>query len=117
MRVGLLKRASREFVRNVAWMLALYAALAALLVLGSTVSTAWVLAGCVVVFAVAALVTVLSVWGGAHSEGLNPEGHRGHHGALHPEGHRGLGVGGGWHDHGGSDGGGWDGGGGDGGGL
>ena len=95
-------------------MLALYAALAALLILGSTVSTAWVLAGCVGVFAVAGLVTVLSVWGG-YSEGRNPEGYRDHHGALHSESHRGLGVGGGWHDYGGSDSGGWDGDGGGGG--
>jgi hypothetical protein len=99
-----LKRAGREFAKNLAWMLGVFAALGAILVFATALPLLGVLAF-VGIFAsgLAAMVTVVALWSGAYDEtflsGRNDSGSSPEGGGLE-----------GWH------GGGWDGGRGDGGG-
>jgi hypothetical protein len=100
----LLKRAGREFVRNLMWMLAVFGALGVILVFATHLPLVGV-ATFVGIFAsvMAVIATVVVLWSGAHDETF-VSGHN--HPGVPPEG-GGLE---GWY------GGGWDGGGGDGGG-
>ena len=114
----LLKRASREFVRNVLWMLGVFGLLGAILVFATQLPLLGV-AIYVGIFAsvLAAIVTVVALWSGAHEEELL-SGHN--HLPGTPPGRGGDWAGGGWHGGGGDGGGGGvdgGGGGGDGGGL
>jgi hypothetical protein len=101
MRVGhLLKRACREFLRNMIWMSVIFGPLVAVLIPAADLPLLGVLAFIVVsVSIMAAILTVVVLWSGAHDET-----HLGGH--NHPGVPPGSGDFGGWH------GGGWDGGGG-----
>jgi hypothetical protein len=105
------KRAGREFVRNLIWGLMAYAPIAAVLTLAAGTPLGGVLIfGGVVVPAMAALITVLVVWGGeaddeAHDSGYGRWGDSGYY--HHPGGYDyGIRLGGGEGGHGGGDGGG-----------
>ncbi len=94
--VHLLKRAGRDFVKNLAWMLVVFGSLVAILVLGVGLPLLWVSAFVGIgVFVMAAIPTVVVLGSGAHDE-IFLRGHN--HPGVPPEG-RGLGS--------------WDGGGGD----
>jgi hypothetical protein len=102
-----LKQASREFAKNLTWMLVVFGALVAILVFGGGLPALGVAAFVGIgVFVMAAISTVGVLWIGAHDE-IFLSGHN--HPGVPPEG-GGLE---GWHGGGGWDGGG---GGGDGGG-
>src|SRR3712207_751376 len=114
MRVGhLLKRAGREFGRNLIWMVVAFGPLAAVLIFAPNITLlgAWPFVG-IFVSALAAPLTVLTLWSGAHDEtllsGNSRTGHEsGHHsgGTYYP----GFLDGGGGRDggSGGDGGGGW----------
>jgi uncharacterized RDD family membrane protein YckC len=72
----LLKRASREFAKNLIWMVAAFGALAAILVAAPDLPLVGVMTFVGASVAVmAAVVTVVVLWSGAHDETLL----RGHH--------------------------------------
>jgi hypothetical protein len=101
----LLKRASREFVRNMVWMLAVFGALAAILVFAINLPLLGMTAFVgIFVSVLAVIATVVVLWSGAHDETFL-SGHN--HPGEPPEG-RGLGSwdSGGWGGAGGGDGGG-----------
>jgi hypothetical protein len=102
------KRAGRELVRNLIWGPVAYAPVAATLTLFAAAPLGGVLIfGGVVVPAMAALITVLVVWGGEAGNEAHDSGY--YH---HPGGYDyGICLGGGEGGHGGGDGGGGDGGG------
>jgi hypothetical protein len=110
----LLRRAGREFLRNLIWCLVGFAPLGAILVAWTDSSLSEVLAlGGIFATVLAALITAPVVWSGAHDEPRLG----GHDYPGSPAGHGGE-WGGGWGDGGyGGDGGAGGGGGGDGGGL
>ncbi len=69
--VHLLKRAGREFVRNLMWMLVAFAPLAAILIFATTITLLGALPFFgIFVCAVAAIITVLTLWSGASDETL-----------------------------------------------
>jgi uncharacterized membrane protein YgcG len=128
--VSLLKRASREFLRNLLWMLLVFGLLGAILVFATQLPLlgvaiyigifASVLLGVAIyigIFAsvLAAIVTGVALWSGAHEEKFL-SGHN-HHPGTPPSGGAYHGSGGHGTGHGGWDGGGGGDGGGDGGGL
>ena len=86
MRAGhLLKRAGREFGRNLIWMVVAFGPLTAVLILAPNITLlgAWPFVG-LFVSALAAPLTVLTLWSGAHDEtllsGNSRTGHEsGHH--------------------------------------
>ena len=100
----LLKRAGREFVNNLAWMLVVFGSLGAILVFATQLPLLGV-AAFVGIFAsaMAAIVTVLALWSGAH-EDTSPGGGHSYPGAP-PAGGGGW-LGGGWDGGGGGAGGG-----------
>jgi uncharacterized membrane protein YgcG len=72
----LLKRASREFARNLIWMAVVFGLLAAVLVVATNlplVGTMAFVGVCVAV--VAAVVTVVVIWSGAYDETTRLGGH------------------------------------------
>ena len=96
----LLKRGGREFVKNLAWMLAVFGSLGAILVFATQLPLLGV-AAFVGIFAsaMAAIVTVLALWSGAH-EDTSPGGGHSYPGPL-PAGGGGDWLGGGWDGGGG----------------
>jgi uncharacterized membrane protein YgcG len=67
--VHLLKRAGREFVRNLIWMLVVFGLLATVLIFATDLPLLGVLAfGGVSVSVMAAILTVVVLWSGAHDE-------------------------------------------------
>jgi hypothetical protein len=69
--VPLLKRAGSEFVRNLAWMLGVFGALAAILVFATNLPlTAVLVFGVISVSVMATIVTVVVLLSGAHDETL-----------------------------------------------
>jgi uncharacterized membrane protein YgcG len=114
--VSLLKRASREFLRNLLWMLLVFGLLGAILVFATQLPLLGV-AIYIGIFAsvLAAIVTGVALWSGAHEEKFL-SGHN-HHPGTPPSGGAYHGSGGHGTGHGGWDGGGGGDGGGDGGGL
>ncbi len=75
--VHLLKRAGKEFVRNLSWMLAAFGPLAAILIFATSITLlgALPLIG-IFVCAVALIITVLVLWSGAHDETKHSVGHQ-----------------------------------------
>jgi predicted signal transduction protein with EAL and GGDEF domain len=72
----LLKRAGREFARNLLWMAVVLGVLAAILVAATDLQLAGVMVFVGVFAAVmAALVTVVVFWSGAYDETKRPGGH------------------------------------------
>jgi uncharacterized membrane protein YgcG len=69
--VHLLKRAGREFVRNLLWMFVAFGLLVAILIFATSLTLvgALPLVG-IFVSVMAAIVTVLTLWSGAHDETL-----------------------------------------------
>ena len=102
--VSLLKRGSREFLRNLLWMVAAFGALGAILIFATQLPLLGV-ATFVGIFAsaMAAIVTVVALWSGAQDE-TSLSGHNHHSGA--PPDRGGDWAGGGWDGGGGGDGGG-----------
>jgi hypothetical protein len=102
----LLKRAGTEFVGNLIWMAVVFGSLAAILAAVTDLSLVEVMAFVGVCVAVmAAIVTVVVLWSGAHEE-PRPGGHA--DSGSPPETRGGDWPGGGWWDGGGGgDGGGW----------
>jgi hypothetical protein len=100
----LLKRAGREFVRNMLWMLGVFGLLGVILVFATQLPLLGV-AIYVGIFAsvLAAIVTVVALWSGAHEEKFL-RGHNHHPGT--PPDRGGDWAGGGWHGGGGDAGGG-----------
>jgi hypothetical protein len=99
----LLQRAGREFVRNLIWMAVVFGSLAAILAAVTDLSLVGVMAFvgfCVAVMA--AIVTVVVLWSGAHDE----QRLGGHDYSGSPPNSGEWPAGGGW-DGGGGDGGGW----------
>jgi hypothetical protein len=105
------KRAGRDFVNNLAWMIALFGALGAVLGFATQLPLLGV-AAFVGIFAsaMAAIVTVGVLWSGAYEDTSPGGGHR--YPGPPPVGGSGAWLGGRWHGGGGGAGGGWDGGGG-----
>ena len=103
-----LKRAGWEFVKNLAWMLAVFGALGAILVFTTQLPLLGVTTF-VGIFssAMAAIVTVLALFSGAHDDKISLSGHEHHPGA--PPDRGGDWAGGGWHGGGTGNGGDWDG--------
>jgi hypothetical protein len=100
-----LKRAGREFVRNLLWMAVVFGSLAAILAVVTELSLVEVMAFVGVCVAVmAAIVTVGVLWRGAHDE-PRLGGHA--DSGSPPEIRGGDWPGGGWWDGGEGDGGGW----------
>jgi hypothetical protein len=104
--LNLLKRAGKEFVRNLAWLLAAFGVLGVILVFATHLPLLGVLAF-VGIFAsvIAAIATVVALWSGAHDETFLSG--RNHHPGSPPD-RGGDWAGGGWGDGagGGGDGGG-----------
>ena len=103
----LLKRAGREFVRNLLWMAVVFGSLAAILAAATEFSLVGVMAFVGVSVAVmASIVTVVVLWSGAHDEEPRLGGHA--DSGAPPEARGGDWPGGGWWEGGGGgDGGGW----------
>jgi len=96
--------AGKEFVRSLIWMLAAFAPLAAILILGAGLPPLGVLAfGGVFVPVLATLITVLKVvGGGGPGDHHRPDSRPNYHpGGAHPGFFGGGGFGGGWCDGGG----------------
>jgi hypothetical protein len=85
MRAGhLLKRAGREFVRNLLWMVVDFGPLAAILIFATSITLVGALPFVgIFVCAVAAIITVFVLWSGAHDETLLS----GNRGTGHESGH------------------------------
>ena len=65
----LLKRAGREFVRNLIWMLVAFGPLAAILIFATSLTLLGALPFVgIFVSVLAAIITVLTLWSGAHDE-------------------------------------------------
>jgi hypothetical protein len=94
----LLKRAGREFAKNLMWMAVVFGSLGAILVFATQLPLLGV-AAFVGIFAsaMAAIVTVLALWSGAHDE-ISLSGHNHHPGAPPDRGGDWAGVG--WGDGG-----------------
>jgi uncharacterized membrane protein YgcG len=102
----LLKRAGREFAKNLLWLLVVFGSLAAILAAVTDLSQLEVMAFvCVCVVVMAAIVTVGVLWSGAHDEPRLG----GHADSSSPPETRGgdWPIGGGWDGGGGGVGGGW----------
>ena len=100
----LLKRAGREFGKNLLWLSAAFSPLTAIVIFATGITLLGALPFLAIfVSVVAALVTVLTLWSGAHDESLL-SGHKHHPGA--PPDRGGDWAGGGWHGGGGDFGGG-----------
>ncbi len=69
--VHLLKRAGREFLRNLIWMAVVFGPLATILIVGAGLPLlgAWPFVG-IFVSVIAAITTVLTLWRGAHVQSL-----------------------------------------------
>ncbi len=104
--VHLLKRAGRKFVRNLFWMLVAFGPLAAILILFASLPLVGALPYFgIIVSVIAAIITVLELWSGAHDEaylsanrGMSPESAHSSGGTYYPgflDGGAGDGSGGG----------------------
>ncbi len=90
--VQLLKRAGREFVRNLIWMGVAFSPLAAIVIFATNITLVGALPFVgIFVCAVAAIVTVLTLWSGAHDEalqsanwGMSPESAHSSGGTYYP---------------------------------
>ena len=102
----LLKRAGREFAKNLIWMAVVFGSLAAILAAVTDLSLVEVMAFVgVSVTVMAAIVTVVVLWSGAHDEEPRLGGHH-YPGSPHDRDGD-WPVGGWWDGGGGGDGGGW----------